>query len=1266
MRKVFLAVLCCSLFGATAAFGQDASVSGTITDPSGAQIAGASVSALSVDTGVSTPGTSNQSGVYVFAALRPGKYTFSADHPGFRKAVISDVTLDIGARLTVNMGLQLGQASETVEVSATTTQINASSATVGDVVTGKQLQDLPLTGRSAYGLINTQPGVVFNSGAPNFYLNGNQGNSINYTMDGIGAQNNLLTGSFFNYSNVASVDRVEEVRVITSPADAEYGRGSGQIQMVTRGGGNTFRGSIYEEHRNTALNANDFFNNTRGTPRAVLILNTYGVRLGGPVKKNKTFFNGIYEPSRSREKVTFTALAYTDTARRGIFRYNPGVLNANAAAAAPSVDFNGNPLNPSTLQSVSVFGLDPNRLVADPTGAVTKNLGLTSLPNDFRVGDGLNIAGFTWNRPRPIDFDLYEGRIDHIINDKHRLTLTLNHQAYASVNVAAPPPFPAAPWQINPTETTQYSVTLNSVLRPNLINEFKFGVFRPRTTVLTPFNEGEIGPVSHVGILNVKNNIPYVLNFAGVGLTNPIGGNQSDYINPNYQWGNNTTYIRGRHTLKGGMEVRLISDSGYDANNVVPIVTLGANGAVPVTGVAGLVGIGSNRTAAENLLLDVSGSVLNAVQTNYSPGGANPKFLPGETRFREWHQNEVSFYFKDDFKLRPNITLNLGMRYELYLVPYEGQGKMIAPVGGAGAAFGVSGTNSSALFRPGVFNGSLTTIQNIGAGTAHPDVPFYNLDKNNIGPAIGVAWSLQGSDRFKWLTGSKDQMSIRAGYGIGYQRLPIYLIHNDSGFLPGFAEQVTLQTATNLTNLTLPVPPTGVPLATVPTVGPGSHTQSLYTFDPNMRTPYIQNFNFSISRQIAGSTSLTVSYVGSKGTKLPRSMDQNEVNTLNNGLLDAFKVVQAGGTSPLIDQIFSNLPVATNQAAVTAAGGGSAYVRSASAATQTFFANNNPGGFANYINTNTFGTGLSGGLIPNAKLPSNLVVVNPQFSQSYLTGNWGNSSYHSLQISATRRFGGGLSLQGSYVWSKALGEDDGQTNTYVGTYRSLRNPGLDKALLSFDRRHVVKINSIYELPFGKGKMIGKNVNNFIDRFIGGWQLGVIYNRATGSPLTIFGQNSFNNTTISAGFTPDLVGQLPQAELTKLPGYVTLFPTLTQVADPSRPTTAALAGRSTLFALADASGKLVFVNSAPGTVGNVPLGIYTAPGVHQLDLNVKKRIRISERFVFELGATATNATNHPIFDAPTLANRSINSTTFGRSTTTLNSPRILVVQGRLNF
>src|SRR5271163_3758102 len=190
-----VASLCLMLIAPGIAIAQNAAVSGTVSDPSGAAIVGATVTATNAGTGIVSPTTTNQSGVYVFPSLQPGNYNITAEQAGFNKETISAITLEIGSQVTVNLALQIGQSTQTVEVQATASIVNTSTATLGDVVTGKQLQDLPLIGRSAYNLITTQPGVI-GTGATNFYLNGNQGNSINYTMDGINAQNNLLTGTF--------------------------------------------------------------------------------------------------------------------------------------------------------------------------------------------------------------------------------------------------------------------------------------------------------------------------------------------------------------------------------------------------------------------------------------------------------------------------------------------------------------------------------------------------------------------------------------------------------------------------------------------------------------------------------------------------------------------------------------------------------------------------------------------------------------------------------------------------------------------------------------------------------------------------------------------------------------------------------------------------------------------------------------------------------------------------------------------------------------
>jgi hypothetical protein len=218
-----------------------------------------------------------------------------------------------------------------------------------------------------------------------------------------------------------------------------------------------------------------------------------------------------------------------------------------------------------------------------------------------------------------------------------------------------------------------------------------------------------------------------------------------------------------------------------------------------------------------------------------------------------------------------------------------------------------------------------------------------------------------------------------------------------------------------VSSLKLPVPPAGVPLSVVPSLGPGSHTQTLYAYDRNLRTPYTQNYNFSITRALTSDLVLNVAYVGSKSTKLPRAVDTNEVNIYENGILSAFNAVLAGGDSPLIDRVFAPLAGSAT---------GSAFVRT-SPLTQSFFLNSNPGGFANFISTSTaLGSsgGIAGNLLATAGLPLNFIVANPQFLHTFLIGNFGNSTYNSLQIEVNKRFSQGFTTQSSYVWSHNLGD----------------------------------------------------------------------------------------------------------------------------------------------------------------------------------------------------------------------------------------------------
>ena len=420
MKTIRIAAVLSCLFGASIALAQtDASVSGSITDPAGANVAGATVTALDTTTGVATPVTSNGAGVYTMPGLLPGKYTFTAEFAGFRKSVTEGVILETGSKLTLNMALELGANTQTVEVTAQASEVTTTSSNVSTVVDGKRLLELPLNARSSYSLVATQPGVVDSS---QWYINGTQVGATNVTMDGITNMDQFYGGGTgYLYVNIASVDRVQEVQVVTSAADAEFGRGSSQVQVTTRGGTNKYVGSAYEELRNKDLNANNFFNNSAGSypngtplkPISNLDKNVYGIRFGGPFPKymkNKLFFNGIYEPQRESYSSAVNQTVYTAAARQGIFRFYPGATNGNINAAVPTVDANGNPVQPAAatgpLQSVSVLGRDPNRLVVDPTGTMQKVLGYVPLPNNYLVGDGLNTAGYTWQQPGS---DLYPG-----------------------------------------------------------------------------------------------------------------------------------------------------------------------------------------------------------------------------------------------------------------------------------------------------------------------------------------------------------------------------------------------------------------------------------------------------------------------------------------------------------------------------------------------------------------------------------------------------------------------------------------------------------------------------------------------------------------------------------------------------------------------------------------------------------------------------------------------------------------------------------------
>lgn len=1255
-----LGILVCLLCTANIWAQTNAALSGTVMDTNNAVVAGATVTIENINTGIQVKATTNAAGIYIFPSLQSGKYKLTSEKTGFKKTTYNDISLEIAAKVTLNISLEVGSINEaSIQVSAADdTELSIGTSSVGGVISGKNVEELPLPGRDALGLVLTQGGLV----GGNF--SGARIGTLNVAIGGVNVMDQRIN-SGVNSSVFTSTDIIAEVKVITSPADAEYGRGSGQVLMIRNSGGNSYHGGVFNSHRNTVLNANDWFNNKDGLDRDNLIRNQFGGRFGGPIIKNKAFFFFNYEGQREVEKVNVNNTTYTADARRGIFRYYPGALNANTNALVPTVDLNGNPVKPSgatgDLVSLNLFVNGTPRSQADQTGIIKKYIDMMPLPNNFRRGDGLNTAGYTWSRRDTSDQDVISTRLDYHINDKHKINLDFQRDNFYAFNGFLTQPFPSSPGGTLESTTNFYELALVSTLSPTFINELSIGGQRGPIRFKAPWESVDV-----IALLPTSNGVSYIPVLAA-GATPINNGNDPQGRNsPLYAYSDKVTLLRGRHEFKGGVEVRFGSSNGFNSFSVMPRSNIGTGNNAAITGLP-LSSLGQNEPTANNILNDLTGSITRITQAFNATGGTNPVFLPGEFKQRTWKQREYAFFIRDNYKIRPNLTLHYGMRYEYYGVPFDANGRTAGLVGGSKGLYGISGTSDSDLFQPGKLNGSLTQVQLVGKNSPNPKVNLYEPDKNNVLPAIGFSWSIP------WLGANKTV--LRAGYSIGYERNALRLVDVVAGDQPGLRTTTNYdpQSYLNLSAVGLPLTPTGQPLAQVPLT---DRTQTVRSFDSNLRTPYVQNWNGSIQKELPLKFTLEARYVGNKGTKLIRTVNINEANIFASAygetILGAFLAVQQGGNSVLLDKIFNGLNLGNGIINGTSRRAGPGLRSNPS--TRGFFANNNVGAFASYLSStaNHLPNPISkpakpGDLLRNAGLPENWVLANPQFANAYLTANFANSTYHSFQLELKKRFSHGIDFTGNYTWSKALGEEEGAGQELQDSYRAIRNRGLDKRLLSFHTPHVWRSSGTFELPFGPGKKLLNTTNKFVSRVVQNWQFGMIYNHFSGSPLALSsGSSTLNQLTDN---TPNPTGEFPRnVSIMKTNNGVVIFPTLKQTEDPSVKKITpdqGLKARSTLKAITDATGNILLVNPEPGNTGTMQQLYLQGPGSFRLDVNLIKNITIKENWKLQLRVDAIGLTNTPQFSTYADINTDINSASFGRVTSSTGN-RIIVLGMRLNF
>jgi len=689
-------------------------------------------------------------------------------------------------------------------------------------------------------------------------------------------------------------------------------------------------------------------------------------------------------------------------------------------------------------------------------------------------------------------------------------------------------------------------------------------------------------------------------------------------------------------------------------------------------------------TTGQLLLADLAGTINNIMEQYFvnSPTATDWTDYRKTILFqRDLHENDWAIYFKDNWKVSRDFTLNVGLRYDKYGVPYDttGLGGRFtggqSTNGGEAALFGCSGTSFNVMWNPnvGCDPTRLTTTEFVGKGSPNPGRTFWGNDWNNFAPSIGFSYALPQFGR---------STVIRGGYGINYAGAPDFLSYSGNiANLPGQTLNITYSPTAylDLTGLpaanVIPVPTGGAkPFGAVPLT---NRAANITGYTDHRVTPYIQNFNLSVQRELAQNLTLDLSWVGNKTSKLFSSVQLNENNIFENGILDAFKVTRAGGNAPLFNRLLNGLNVTgvgvVNGTTLT----GSQALRALSTTNQ-FLANGDVGALANFINTTSSFTGSNGGLLRSAGLPENFIVVNPQFAQLTLEGNNSSSRYHSFQSLLTKRFSNGVYGQFSYAFSKALGDNQNagliSGATYgASTLRDPRNRRLDKGLLSIDRTHVIKANGAFDLPFGPNRMFLSGAPAVVQRVVEGWQLSSVFSWISGAPLT------FVPGTIATPFmlgtmgfrtanTADVVGSLPKGAGTveKGNGFVQYFSGLSakQAPLPDFGGDPNLPGRFTNQVVVDKSGNIVLKNPEPGTTGNTAIAMpgINGPSSLGLDMALSKKIRIAENKMFTIRADAVNFLNRPIWGNP---NTNINSTTFGRITTATGN-RTITFNARIDF
>ncbi len=1251
-------------------------VLGTVTDPAGAVVPNAKVDLTNTATGELKSVTTNSSGQYALPSISPGLYTLKISQPGFATYTFTNIQLDVTKSYTYDVKLEVSASKEIIEVSAqSNAELQTTDAVVGSVVGGTTLMHLPTLQRDSRELLTLQPGSTpyetSNGGGfgdSGGTVAGARSDQNAFNLDGIDITDNVIAGGGNQVPIVPiGVESIEEFRVGVTNNNASFGRASGgQINLISKSGGNAFHGSAYWFHQNSALNANSWDNGhtpdsdagTSFTRKSPQHDNRAGFAFGGPIRRDKTFFFVNYEVRRFPQSVGITRIVPSDTLRAGI------------------LTFNGVPYNLATSTACGPTGglaCDPRGIGISPT--VQDLWKLMPEGNDATLGDGVNTIGLRASVAEPLKDDSINFRLDHNFTDKvkffgrylyHRdLTLNANGSAAGQIDLRSGTPVNTSGSNIRGDGFItgldwQHSTTLSSNFRVGWIRSRQdFVVVKPSasaTQLALPGTDSPDGFIALAPGLGQTGLIDSVID-----VDTQRARHQAIY-DSNKQYAYTLNWIKGKHTVVAGADIRWLPTI-HDRDDKV----IGSLNSLVATLDADVLGFSvpdANRPAGlstgdaqrwDRLYAASLGLINNVGILAVRDGNLQPKPL-GASLIAKTTLRSYNFFVQDTWRMTRSFTLTYGLGYGWQTTPHEQsfQQTLIANHDNGDSiinAFDYLKTKQTAAENGQFFSPTLSYLPIKDSGRSDA----FNVDFGNVAPRVSAAWNPDFSNGFMGKLFGDRKTVIRGGYGIAYDRVNTV----QSVIIPmlgvGFAQTINIQAPSCTASGTggagcgvdataggsifrvgvdgqIPIPAFGA--STSPIVPAQGLSETLsFQNDPNFQVGRSHMVDLTIQRSLPGQMIFEAGYVGRFARHLAASVNFNSApymfkdnasGQIFSQAFDAVATAIRNGQTPAAQPWFENLLPGMG---VGCGPGGTTISSTAClvAGNSSAFANDNLSSL--FLNMDIYRGFVKG-------LPT---FNNTQVLELFERTSRDSSNYNALVLSVRNNGWKGFLFDFNYTYSKSL-DTVGAVQNDARYYSSSFNPHLDYGPSFFDRPSVFNAIFNYELPFGKGRF--QSSHGAVNRIIGGWYTAGIFRRSSGVPelVSISGQ-SFGGGLIF-GTNAGEIALAPTGNLgSGLHGGVAGSNGVGTSGDPASQGTGLNLFRDPSAALNNFRPALISTDTNDGR-DNPVRGL----GFWNLDMRVGKTTHITERVRAELSFDMFNIFNHPNFLDPSLD--ATNPATFG--------------------